>query len=55
MTTHIEQEFNKALQKVKKRYQTGKIDKYEFNRLSIWTELLKAKKEAQREQNAKPT
>jgi hypothetical protein len=49
----MQAEFDKALKKLEKGYEKGKVDKADFDKLHIWHEFLKAKVDAEREKNAK--
>ena len=49
----MQAEFDKALKKLEKGYEEGKVDKSDFDKLHIWHEFLKAKVDAEREKNAK--
>lgn len=49
----MQAEFDKALKKLGKDYEEGKIEKADFDKLHIWHEFLKAKMDAEREKNAK--
>ena len=51
--TTMQAEFDKALKKLEKSYETGKaIDKSDFDKLHIWHEFLKFKIDAERELKA---
>jgi|TARA_B100000900_G_C20596462_1_gene723640 hypothetical protein len=49
----IQQEFDKALKKFEQDFEKGTVSKDQFDKLEIWQQLLDAKGEAQREQDAK--
>ena len=44
----MQAEFDKALKKLEKGYEEGKVDKSDFDKLHIWHEFLKAKVDAER-------
>lgn len=51
--TTMQAEFDKALKKLEKAYESGeKIDRSDFDKLHIWHEFLKTKLDAEREKNA---
>ena len=51
--TTMQAEFDKALKKLEKVYESGeKIDRSDFDKLHIWHEFLKTKLDAEREKNA---
>jgi len=49
----IQQEFDKALKKFEQDFEKGTVSKDQFDKLEIWQQLLQAKADAQREQDAK--
>lgn len=49
----IQQEFDKALKKFEQDFEKGTVSKDQFDKLEIWQQLLQAKSEAEREQDAK--
>tara|TARA_R100001440_G_scaffold57610_1_gene77457 strand:+ start:1279 stop:1452 length:174 start_codon:yes stop_codon:yes gene_type:complete len=49
----IQQEFDKALKKFERDFEKGAVSKDQFDKLEVWQQLLDAKGEAQREQDAK--
>ena len=49
----IQQEFDKALKKFEQDFEKGTVSKDQFDKLEIWQQLLQAKSDAQREQDAK--
>jgi len=51
--TTMQAEFDKALKKLEKAYESGeKIDRSDFDKLHIWHQFLKTKLDAEREKNA---
>jgi len=52
--TTMQAEFDKALRKLEKAYESGdKINRSDFDKLHIWHEFLKTKLDAEREKNAR--
>jgi len=49
----MQAEFDKAIRKLEKGYEKGKVNKEDFQKLHMWHEFLKAKIDAEREKNAK--
>ena len=49
----IQQEFDKALKKFEQDFENGTVSKDQFDKLEVWQQLLQAKSEAERENNAK--
>jgi len=49
----IQQEFDKALKKFEQDFENGTVSKDQFDKLEIWQQLLHAKSDAERENNAK--
>jgi len=49
----IQQEFDKALKKFEEDFANGTVSKDQFDKLEIWQQLLHAKSDAERENNAK--
>ena len=49
----IREEFEKALEDFEEDFQKGKVTKSQFDRLDMWHQLLEAKVDAERVQNAK--
>ena len=50
--TAMQEEFDKALKKLEKDYQKGKVERSDFDKLHIWHEFLRSKIDADRERNA---
>lgn len=48
----MQEEFDKALKKLEKDYEKGKVERSDFDKLHIWHEFLKSKIDADRERNA---
>jgi hypothetical protein len=52
--TTMQAEFDKALRKLEKAYESGdKINRSDFDKLHMWHEFLKTKLDAEREKNAR--
>jgi hypothetical protein len=52
--TTMQAEFDKALRKLEKAYESGdKVNRSDFDKLHMWHEFLKTKLDAEREKNAR--
>jgi len=50
----MQAEFDKALRKLEKAYESGdKVNRSDFDKLHMWHEFLKTKLDAEREKNAR--
>ena len=50
---NLQETFDKALKKFEQDFEKGTVSKDQFDKLEIWQQLLQAKADAQREQDAK--